>query len=101
MSNGGHYAGGLMGWCDGNTLTIDNCLFTGSYSGNGLYHPIAVRDSNKPMTLNVSDAYYTTQPTLTDPSRIAVAGTRVYASIPEGQLSKVCHLIDGNDYYAT
>ncbi len=34
MSNTDHYAGGLMGWCDsGCNLTIDNCLFNGSYTG--------------------------------------------------------------------
>ena len=100
MSNGGDYAGGLLGWSDGNTLTIDNCLFAGSYSGNGLFHPIAVRGNNKPMTLNVNRAYYATEPTLTDEGYIVVAGTRVYASPPEDVFSKTYQLIDGHQYYA-
>ena len=99
MSNGGDYAGGLMGWSDGNTLNIDNCIFAGSYTGNGLFHPIAVRGNNNPMTLNVNRAYYTTEPTLTDESYIAVAGTRVYLSPPEDLFSKACQLIDGHQYY--
>jgi len=34
ISNVPEYAGGLLGWSDGSTLTIENCLFKGSYMGS-------------------------------------------------------------------
>lgn len=34
ISNVLEYAGGLLGWSDGSTLTIENCLFKGSYIGS-------------------------------------------------------------------
>ena len=78
MSSGGNYAGGLLGWSDGSTLNLTDCLFTGSYSGNALFHPVAVRDRNKTMTGTTVRTYYTAAPTLTDAEYIAAAGQRIW-----------------------
>ncbi len=78
ISNGGNYAGGLQGWSDGSTLTIENSLFSGSYTGSGLFHPIAVRYRNASMTSNINGAYYTAAPTLTDAAFIVTPGTQAY-----------------------
>ena len=78
ISNGGNYAGGMQGWSDGSTLTIENSLFSGSYTGSGLFHPIALRSSNVSMTSNISGAYYIAAPTLTDAAFIVTRGTQAY-----------------------
>jgi len=101
MSNSDNYAGGFQGWCDGNTLTIENCLFKGSYTGtasNG-FHPIAIRNQNSTMSYTNNGAYYTASPTLTNSAYIAGAGTMVYASAPANEIYKYQKLIDGNNYY--
>ncbi len=48
-----NYAGGLLGWCDDLTLNISDCLFSGVFSpaNGGLYHPIALKDSTKTVTV--------------------------------------------------
>ncbi len=58
INGGSKYAGGFLGWSDGQKLTIRDCLFSGSYGGSGKFHPVAVKDSNKSMTLDISGAYY-------------------------------------------
>ena len=101
MSNSGNYAGGFQGWCDGNTLTIENCLFKGSYTGtasNG-FHPIAIRNENSTMSYTDNGAYYTASPTLTNNAYIAGAGTMVYATAPANEIYKQLTLVDGNNYY--
>ena len=101
MSNSGNYAGGFQGWCDGNTLTIENCLFKGSYTGtasNG-FHPIAIRNENNTMVYVNIGAYYTASPTLTNNAYIAGAGTMVYATAPANEIYKQLTLVDGNNYY--
>ncbi len=101
MSNSGNYAGGMQGWCDGNTLTIENCLFKGSYTGtasNG-FHPIAIRNENSTMNYTNNGAYYTASPTLTNSAYIAGAGTMVYATAPANEIYKQLTLVDGNNYY--
>ena len=62
ISGGSSYAGGLLGWSDGSTLTLSNNLTTGSYTGSGKFHPVAVRDQNKEMSTSISASYYTTAP---------------------------------------
>ena len=42
LSDGSAYCGGLQGWGDSNELTINDCLFCGSYTGSGNFSPIAV-----------------------------------------------------------
>ena len=81
INNGGNYAGGMQGWSDsGSKLTIENSLFSGSYTGSGLFHPIAVRYRNASMTSNINGAYYTAAPTLTDAEYIVTPGTQAYTS---------------------
>ena len=79
INNGGDYAGGLQGWSDGGSkLTIENSLFSGSYTGSGLFHPIAVRYRNASMTSNINGAYYIAAPTLTNDAFIVTPGIQAY-----------------------
>ena len=102
LVNHGDYAGGLMGWCDaGCKLTIDNCLTTGicETTEANVFHPIAIRNENAEVTAINRGAYYTSQPTQTNPSRIIMRGTRVYADQPSNEMYRHQVLADGNSYY--
>ena len=115
---GGNYAGGLQGWSDGNTLTIQNCLFAGNFSGsNGAqFHPVALHNTGNTTNASVSDVCYTVMPTLdasnaTDASYIAAKGKKTcgMSSAPSALGSTVKTLsfmtvyqhglLIGNQYY--
>ena len=86
--NYGNYVGGLVGWSEnGATLTIDNCLFNGTYSGNGAFHPIAVKNKNKSVTSTVTSAYYTRQPSRITDAYIVAPGIFVSATVPNAMYS--------------
>ena len=75
------YIGGLQGWSDGNTLTLENCLFAGNYqgteAGTALFHPIALRDKNKPTNLlTATNVFAAVAPTATDAQYIADDGIK-------------------------
>ena len=100
INNGGNYAGGMQGWSDGGSkLTIENSLFSGSYTGSGLFHPIAVRYRNASMTSNINGAYYTAAPTLTDAEYIVTPGTQAYTS-QQSFLCKKATILGTTIYYA-
>ncbi|MCR5157299.1 MAG: DUF6273 domain-containing protein [Butyrivibrio sp.] len=101
MSNSGNHAGGLMGWCDGNcNLTLDNCLFKGTYTGTANFHPIAVRSNNAKVTVTDNGAYYLSRANLSDAGYIACEGTEASEDAPiEGILNIKKRLADGRDYY--
>ena len=82
LSNDGDYTGGLLGWTDGMTLKLDSCTFRGSFSGNGAFHPIAVRNSYKPMNTTVKNVYFYTGPKNIDNGHIAVSAIRVQSEPP-------------------
>lgn len=48
----GQYSGGLVGWCNfgdnskANTVNLTNCLFKGTFSGAGQFHPISIKKNN-------------------------------------------------------
>ena len=92
-------AGGLQGWSDGNTLTIENSLFAGSYMGSGNFHPIALQSSGCTTTYTNLGAYYTEQGFNVDASNVAGTGTPVHASAPEDKLCAPKRFSDGKDYY--
>ena len=76
-----NYIGGLQGWSDGNTLTLENCLFAGSYAGKdgntALFHPIALRYTNKATNLTATNVFTAVTPTVTDTKYIACSGAKV------------------------
>jgi uncharacterized repeat protein (TIGR02543 family) len=100
MSNTGSYAGGLQGWSDGNTLTLDNCLFAGNYSGNGQFHPVAIHNTGQTSTATVHNVLYSATPTLTNTNYIAAAGDLaiVSSSVSDGIGSVVANLNFMNVY---
>ena len=58
ISGGSQYAGGLLGWSDTSTLKIKDAIFCGEYKGAGQFHPIAVKNKGKSITLTIDGAYY-------------------------------------------
>ncbi len=66
-----NYAGGVLGWCDGMTLNINNCQCSCSFvpSGNGKYHPIACKNGNSTVTVTAQSVFYSANitPTATAP----------------------------------
>lgn len=102
LSNSGHYAGGLQGWSDGNTLNIENCLSTGTYTGKGLFHPIAIHNTGSTTTATVKTTYHTEPATLKNNQFIAAKATRIYANakdVPSNKTAKLTKMIDGKDYF--
>ncbi len=99
MTNKGSYAGGLQGWSDGNHLTIENCLFKGSYSGSGLFHPIAIHNNGSNTTFSGSNNYYTAEPNFSSSGYIITSAAKVYESAPLGSITETVTAADGNTYY--
>ncbi|MBR2469304.1 MAG: hypothetical protein IKB43_04015 [Fibrobacter sp.] len=101
ISGGSEFAGGLLGWSDGSTLTLSNNLTTGTYTGPGKFHPVAVRDMNKEMSISEeSTSYYTTAPSQgISVAYIAATGTQVYAEPEANRLNAAVTAVDNNIYY--
>ena len=73
---------GLIGWASENVgynqaITIENCLFNGTYTCDGEFHPITLRNSNSQFAYTDNGAYYTVDPSLSNNNYIICAGTRV------------------------
>ena len=102
IHNNGSYVGGLVGWCDaGASLSISNCLFEGSCTGWGLFHPVAVRDSGAAVAADARDVWFDADPTLFDPRRIAASGLRVHREAPAGLLCTAVDVaVDGSRRFA-
>ena len=61
-ATGSNYTGGLIGWgCDAGDLTliVANCLFAGSYSGSGKFHPVGCLYTLANNERTVENTYYT------------------------------------------
>ena len=99
ITGGSSYAGGLLGWSDGSTLNIDNCLFKGSYTGSGKFHPVAVRDDNKTMDASVDRCYYTADPVRITDANIAATGVLVHTEVLANSLVKKITAADDETYY--
>ena len=99
LTNSSDYAGGLLGWSDGGKLNITNCLVTASKSGNGKFHPIAIKNNTTVMEVNIDGAFYTNDATLTDDNYIAATGKKVYAGAQEAFCKKE-YTFSGTDYYS-
>ena len=99
LTNSQNYAGGLLGWSDGNKLNITHCLVTASKSGSGKFHPIAIMNEGSVMDVTVDGAFYTNDPTLTDAKYIAATGTKVYAGAQTAFCKKEWTLNE-TDYYS-
>ena len=99
LTNSSDYAGGLLGWSDGGKLNITNCLVTASKSGNGKFHPIAIKNNTTVMEVNIDGAFYTNDATLTDDNYIAATGKKVYAGVQEAFCKKE-YTFSETDYYS-
>ena len=89
-----NYSGGILGWYNNNQtldLVMTNCLFKGDYTGNGQFHPIAVKKwAGIFKSINCTNCYYTKNPANIDgPDRFFTDGT------------KVCKLSLGDNIIAT
>ena len=86
LTQSGGYIGGIFGWYNNknNTnlnLIMHNCLFKGTYVGNGQFHPIGVKKVAATFSnLDCRDCFYTANPTTPDdPDRFFTDGTKVYS----------------------
>lgn len=84
LTQSGGYIGGIFGWYNNNNntnlnLIMHNCLFKGTYVGNGQFHPIGVKKLAATFSnLDCRDCFYTANPTTLDgPDRYVYAGTKV------------------------
>ena len=95
------YAGGLLGWSDGGALTVSNSLYNGAYTGNGMFHPVALKDGGASVAATDNGAYYDSAASITAPDEIVViSGTAVYGetSVPavtKGTVPIVTHCHQG------
>ena len=101
-------AGGLVGWNeDGTSLTLENCLFIGSFTDDLNYHPVAVKRGDYSVTVSSTNVYYTSAPymvNMMDGSTnyaAAADGDLVTAQQPSGGIYRTITAVDGNDYYVT
>ena len=96
-------AGGLMGGCDEDSaykVIIENSLFGGSYTGNGVFHPIVMQSkSYYPVFMKISGAYYTVAPTLAAPDYYEEDFTQVYSSVTEGRINRILKFGEELLYY--
>ena len=54
------FAGGLIGWCSGDAnLTLTNCMFCGTRSIGGDFHPIALKSAEANVSASFDEVYYT------------------------------------------
>jgi len=86
LTQSGGYIGGIFGWYNNNNntnlnLIMHNCLFKGTYVGNGQFHPIGVKKWAATFSnLDCRDCFYTANPTTLDgPDRFFTDGTKVSA----------------------
>ena len=99
------HAGGLLGWCDAlDTLSLINCLFKGSFSGSGKYHPISCKSGSSaiPSHLGSSEVYYLNTATPTEDAANIIPdaeGCSVSATRIPGEYEQSVTAADGNVYY--
>ena len=106
-------AGGLVGWTDRSTVILDNCFFTGSYTGSvEAFSPILIQNPqidslyHDGMNVTYSDVYYTVDPSVTfDEHTIGqhvindTVSRRVFPGIPENTIYEYIPSPDGFDYH--
>ena len=99
-----NYTAGLVRWCEaGATLTIDNCMFSGTFTGSAAdwFHPVAVRSVFANVTAAVSEVFYTQEKGGSVSSLyIAADGIKVSKTVPEGRVYQTVASADLFTYYA-
>ena len=102
-----NFAGGLLGWCDNLKLNISDCLFRGAFSpaDGGKYHPIALKDSTKTVTVTptITVYYVNTAAPSVDLGNDLVGMTRgipVSETLIDGVWDDPIVAVDGQTYYA-
>ena len=102
MYNDSNFAGGLVGWSDDSTITLDNCLFKGNYTGSEEFHPIGCKNADSGVDVTVTNTYYTVDPDITSTNNQLRGnpGEKVVSEMPEDGIYKSIIAADGKDYYA-
>ena len=96
------YTGGIVGWGNNMNLTLNNCTFKGSYTGNGAFHPIAVKNDEwmGTSTMTSTNTYFYTGPQNIKNTNIAVAAIRVQAQAPiDGTYAEATDAAGNKCYY--
>ena len=85
LTQSGGYIGGIFGWYNNNNntnlnLIMHNCLFKGTYVGNGQFHPIGVKKNDATFaSKSCTNCFYTANPKNASGDRIFTSGTKVSA----------------------
>ncbi len=101
-SNNDGYTGGIVGWGNNMNLTLNNCTFKGSYTGNGAFHPIAVKNDEwmGTSTMTSTNTYFYTGPQNIKNTNIAVAAIRVQPQAPtDGTYAEATDAAGNKCYY--
>ena len=96
------YTGGIVGWGNNMNLTLNNCTFKGSYTGNGAFHPIAVKNDEwmGTSTMTSTNTYFYTGPQNIKNTNIAVAAIRVQSQAPtDGAYAEATDAAGNKCYY--
>ena len=99
LTSTSYYVGGLQGWSDGNTLTLENDLFDGTVNAapEG-FHPVAIHTKYQETNATVNNVYYTVEPTVPDNSPyIAATGQLVIASAAVSPVGEATATYDVSD----
>ena len=98
------YAGGLVGWCDGLSMTLSNCLVVATIRpGNGgFYHPIALTNNPNKAKAEADAVYYWYEDTPTATTNLVPGadGIPVSEKYVPGEWTIPVHAANGHDWYA-
>ena len=104
ISGFANYAGGILGWCDNPTLTMADCLTTGSFApaSGGRFHPVACKFDGGVVSATVERVYYlnTIVPTATGRFLISGAEGIPVSATRTGEWTQAVQAADGKTYYS-
>ena len=90
--NGRSYVAGLYGWYHGGSPVVKNCLENGTYTIVSHFNPIYLKSVG--VNASVSGTYY-----LNEKNEGEASGTRVFTTVPDGEMCGQVTAVDGNNYY--
>ena len=103
LKNSGDFAGGFVGWSDDSKIVLDNCVFTGYYSGDGKFHPIGFKAEGCNVTCSVNKVFSLSGtkegPSGIQGNYIGADAVLVYRSLTTFVSTKIT-AADGQTYYA-
>ena len=93
------YTGALMGWSNGNSLTVIDSIFCGDSENTELFHPIEINNYGADMSVSCQDVYYTVAPTFNNDKYFKATGEQIFHEQPFGFVSEKFTAPDNEEYY--